>query len=139
MRGRSLAAALLASPLVLLALPLGVGPQFLTIVVVLVLAALVGARAWPSLTRPRAALLALATLAAFVGAAALIFPLNGLCGPESDAVLAGGRAAGLATYAAVALRALARPFAWPLAALAGAVAFDVVMGVALAAGVRWSC
>ncbi|MDQ3890333.1 MAG: hypothetical protein M3312_07245 [Actinomycetota bacterium] len=53
--------------------------------------------------------------------------------------MAGGRTAGLAAYAAVALRAVARPFAWSLAPVAAAAAFDVVMGVAIAAGARWVC
>ncbi len=133
------AAMLLTSPAILVALPLPSGLQVAGIVAVLVVVGAIGWKHWPRLTRAASPLLAGAAFGGFVVAVILIFPFNGLCGPESDAVVTGGRVAGIAAYAVVAFASLLRPFAWPLAFVAGAFGFDAFMGVGLAAGVDWSC
>jgi hypothetical protein len=90
-------------------------------------------------TRARAGILGLQTLAAMVVGGLAILPFFGLCGPDSDGVIAGAFLAGFAGYTVFAWRALTRPQGWPLAPLAGAGAFDAVMAVAMVAGVSWSC
>jgi hypothetical protein len=128
-----------AAATVLLASPVVLAPTFVGIVLVPVLAAALGPAAWPAVTRARAGILGLQTLAAMVVGGLAIFPFFGLCGPDSGAVVAGAFLAGFAGYGALAWRAVTRPQAWPLAPLAGAAAFDAVMAAAMAAGVSWSC
>jgi hypothetical protein len=132
-RGNAAAAALLLAAPVLLAF------TFVGIVLVPVVAVALGPAAWPAVTRARAGILGLQTLAAMVVGGLAILPFFGLCGPDSDGVIAGAFLAGFAGYTVFAWRALTRPQGWPLAPLAGAGAFDAVMAVAMVAGVSWSC
>jgi hypothetical protein len=126
--------ALFAAPLYLLV----VFP--LTPILLAGVAWLLGPRVWTGQTARRSLVVGGVTAAAFVGAGVLVYVFGfGLCAPDSGSTLTLAAVVGAATYTAGCLIAVKNPWIWPVSLLAAAVAFDVVVQVAIRTGVRVIC